>query len=345
MQHEDQQASAEAIAEAFARILGRDQQLDSQLPASSFAGNESLELVAQRDGTVHALGTISRVSLTPDHPDALWGACQRSELQLRWDGDAAAVGEVLDRWIADAAIELGAAGDWESSLEIEVPSRDSELVLPLLQRGFVAVGIVGVRLGLGAGRDGTNGAGTGTTDVDGDAAAAEQAALGRLEAAGVALRQATLADAPLLGEMDSELLQHDALHGAVEARDGAAAVLQRGIEERLAIDPEWTWVIEQHGDAVGYLSLETRRDRHDAKCAAGPDIAYIQAMYLRPTVRGGGIGEAVVHFAHARAQLAGFGRMLLGYAALNPRSGPFWCRMGYRPLYTSWQRRPALRAG
>lgn len=330
MHHEDQQASAAAIAEAFTRIAARQQRLDSQLPVLPHTGDEAPELVAQRDGEVHAFGTIRRVSLTPDHPDALWGACRRSELQLCWDGDVAAVGELLDRWIADAASELGAPGDWQSSLEIEVPSRDSELVLPLLQRGFVAVGVVGIRLGHGAGRDG--------------AATAERAVLARLEAAGVALRQATLADAPLLGEMDSELLHHDALHGAVEARDGAAAVLQHGIEERLALDPEWTWVIEQHGEPVGYLSIETRRERHDAKCAAGPDIAYIQAMYLRPTVRGGGIGEAVVHFAHARAQSEGFGRMLLGYAALNPRSGPFWCRMGYRPLYTSWQRRPARRA-
>lgn len=341
MHHEDQPAPPEAIAEALARIAVRDRQLDSQLPGSTGhgstpRGSETPDLVVCRDGAVHAFGAIRTVSLTPDHPDALWGACRRSELQLRWDGDVAAAGELLDRWIADAASELGAPGDWQSSLEIEVPSRDSELVLPLLRRGFVATGITGVRLS----REGGGGIGAAAVDAE----AAERSALARLEAVGVALRQATLSDAPLLGEMDSELLHHDALHGAVEARDGAAAVLQRGIEERLEIDPDWTWVIEQHGDPVGYLSIETKRERHNAKCAAGEDIAYIQAMYLRPTVRGGGVGEAVVHFAHARAQRAGFGRMLLGYAALNPRSGPFWCRMGYRPLYTSWQRRPALRA-
>lgn len=342
MHHKDRQAPPEAIAEALARIAARDRQLDSQLPGSNGSGStplsgETPDLVVCRDGVVHALGAIRAVALTPDHPDALWGACRRSELQLRWDGDAAAVGELLDRWIAGAASALGTVGDWQSSLEIEVPSRDSGLVLPLLQRGFVATGITGIRLG------GEGGGDTGTAAVD--AEAAERSALARLDAAGIVLRQATLADAPLLGEMDSELLHHDALHGAVEARDGAAAVLQRGIEERLEIDPDWTWVIEQHGDPVGYLSIETNRERHDAKCAAGADIAYIQAMYLRPTIRGGGVGEAVVHFAHARARRAGFGRMLLGYAALNPRSGPFWCRMGYRPLYTSWQRRPALRAG
>jgi len=33
---------------------------------------------------------------------------------------------------------------------------------------------------------------------------------------------------------------------------------------------------------------------------------------------------------------------VLSYAVPNPRSGPFWARMGYRPLVTEWQRRPAL---
>lgn len=36
---------------------------------------------------------------------------------------------------------------------------------------------------------------------------------------------------------------------------------------------------------------------------------------------------------------------MLSYAAANPRSGPFWSRMGYRPLVTVWQRRPAVFAG
>jgi len=31
----------------------------------------------------------------------------------------------------------------------------------------------------------------------------------------------------------------------------------------------------------------------------------------------------------------------LHYAQVNPLSGPFWNRMGYRPLWTSWEARPA----
>jgi hypothetical protein len=33
---------------------------------------------------------------------------------------------------------------------------------------------------------------------------------------------------------------------------------------------------------------------------------------------------------------------LLHYAQLNPLSAPFWNRMGYRPLWTGWEVRPAV---
>jgi hypothetical protein len=32
---------------------------------------------------------------------------------------------------------------------------------------------------------------------------------------------------------------------------------------------------------------------------------------------------------------------LLHYAQVNPVSAPFWSRMGYRPLWTIWEARPA----
>ena len=32
---------------------------------------------------------------------------------------------------------------------------------------------------------------------------------------------------------------------------------------------------------------------------------------------------------------------LLHYSQMNPLSAPFWHRMGYRPLWTTWEARPA----
>jgi hypothetical protein len=37
----------------------------------------------------------------------------------------------------------------------------------------------------------------------------------------------------------------------------------------------------------------------------------------------------------------GLDRLPLHYAQLNPLSAPFWNRMGYRPLWTGWEVRPA----
>ena len=38
---------------------------------------------------------------------------------------------------------------------------------------------------------------------------------------------------------------------------------------------------------------------------------------------------------------SGVDTTLLHFAQLNPLSAPFWSRMGYRPLWTGWEVRPA----
>ena len=47
-----------------------------------------------------------------------------------------------------------------------------------------------------------------------------------------------------------------------------------------------------------------------------------------------------IYRAVGRSRL-GLDRLLLHYAQLNPLSAPFWNRMGYRPLWTGWEVRPA----
>ena len=44
---------------------------------------------------------------------------------------------------------------------------------------------------------------------------------------------------------------------------------------------------------------------------------------------------------HAVLDARGVDTTLLHYAQLNPLSAPFWSRMGYRPLWTGWEVRPA----
>ncbi len=64
-------------------------------------------------------------------------------------------------------------------------------------------------------------------------------------------------------------------------------------------------------------------------------------MFVRPGERGGGVGAALVSRAHAELDARQIPVTLLHYAPPNPVSAPFWSRMGYRPLWTIWESRPA----
>ena len=317
--------TASEVDESALRAMGeRYRAIDPQLPERGFADGARL-LVAGDPAHAYGASTVERFAEAD--AEAIWGAARRAALELRWDGDAEAVEEMLAEWIAEVRPELagpapgGDTSDWDSALTVTVPSRDSGLVRPLLSQGFAVVDIEAIRITRRA------------ADATG--------ALERLERTGVSLRPATLADAGLIAEMDTELLEHETQHGGVTARPGATDTLRAGIEERLSEDLDWTWIAAQGGVDVGYLSIEVGKDRHLERVSGGGPVAFVQAMYLRPGVRGGGIGEAIVDFGHGRLEEAGYDRILLNYSALNPRSGPFWCRMGYRPLWSVWQRRPA----
>lgn len=348
----DQSAARNAaLLDALRSWNARDRCLDAQLPWRSLparantlweynSADSGLDGVAE----IAAAGTPSDAVFSADDPGALWGALQRDSLDLRWNGDLRAAERTLDRWIGRVAGDLGPDDEWETSLSVTMPARDSAIAIPLLARGFAVVGVGAIRIG-GHGAD-PHAAGADTADADTFET--------RLRSSGITIRRATLADVPVLAAMDRELLEHDAQHGHVTVRPAAVAHLAAGIEHRLRRDPEWTWMLESDADAdadahsesggapVGYLSIEVDRDEHLSQCAPGSRVGHIQAMYLRPGVRGSGIGESVVSFAQATLEAAGVGRILLDYAALNPRSGPFWCRMGYRPLWHHWQRRPAM---
>jgi GNAT superfamily N-acetyltransferase len=64
-------------------------------------------------------------------------------------------------------------------------------------------------------------------------------------------------------------------------------------------------------------------------------------MFVLPGRRGAGVGAALVARAHTEMAAAGVALALLHYEQANPLSTPFWARQGYRPLWTSWEARPA----
>jgi hypothetical protein len=74
----------------------------------------------------------------------------------------------------------------------------------------------------------------------------------------------------------------------------------------------------------------------------GPEpAAYVLAGFIVPGERGSGVAGALVRRVHDFLDRAGI-EVTMHYAQVNPLSGPFWTRMGYQPLWRSWEARPAL---
>jgi predicted N-acetyltransferase YhbS len=64
-------------------------------------------------------------------------------------------------------------------------------------------------------------------------------------------------------------------------------------------------------------------------------------LSVRPDERGSGVGAALVAGLHRALEAAGVAVTPLHHGQVNPLSAPFWSRMGYRPLWTNWEIRPA----
>jgi GNAT superfamily N-acetyltransferase len=72
-------------------------------------------------------------------------------------------------------------------------------------------------------------------------------------------------------------------------------------------------------------------------------VGYLSSLAVAEAARSSGVGTALAGHAHQVFDEAGAEVVLLHHALANPRSTPFWYTQGYRPLWTYWQRRPAVR--
>ena len=115
-----------------------------------------------------------------------------------------------------------------------------------------------------------------------------------------------------------------------DARTGCLGGEGRGasIKGRYSIEPD---------DDLLVVRARNRRALVNAR-----PIAHIGYGVVTAAERGNGIGTALVGQAHQALDSHGVGVSVLNYAAMNPLSGPFWHRMGYRPVWTTWEVRPAL---
>ena len=266
-----------------------------------------------------AAGSCSHWTAEPGSLDLIEGAAQRFRLTPYLIGSdvLASLDTLLSRWRDHLAAVPEADGE-DTAAVICWPSRDVAGVRALVTHGLTPHGVIAA---WSANRPPAVVAGC---------------------PPGVRIRRATPADLDVVTRMTMEVLRFDANFGGVIERPGAAEALRAQIAGLLREDDPWTWLAERDGVPVGLLVAE----RPEVAGWIAPrtcesPVAYLLALFVAPAERGAGVGAALTGQLHRSAALARVSVILLEYEQVNPLSAPFWGGQGYRPLWTTWEVRPA----
>ncbi|MFI6098890.1 GNAT family N-acetyltransferase [Lentzea sp. NPDC051213] len=239
-----------------------------------------------------------------------WGALRTHGLfwQPGWNLPA-----LLDEWEP----RLTGLDDPDTAAIVTLPSHETGDTLTLINRGFAPLTVVAERK---AGRD--------TPRRPSD----------------VEVRPATHADLDAVLEINMHTVRYDAAFGMVTERPDTAVHLRASLAGVLDRDHEVMWLAVRDGTPIGMIYVDMPEDAVwvERYTDARP-FAYLGHLGVRPDARGTGAGSALVAHAHDVLDRAGVAATLLHHALPNPRSTPFWYSHGYRPRWTLWARRPALR--
>jgi GNAT superfamily N-acetyltransferase len=276
-----------------------------------------------------AAGSCEHWAGTPGSLDLTWGAARRFRLTAWTAGPdvAGALDRLLAAWRDHLAGAPGADGD-DTAAVVTWASRDVGGVRALLRHGLVPISVVAARhTSSHAGRSAN------------DAARGGPAAAGRPD---LRIRRAGPADIDTVVRLGLEVVRFDALCGGVIERPETAEALRREATGWLAEPESWIWLAERDGAAIGMLAAERPESASWIAPLARPSpVAYLSLMFVSPAERGSGVGAALAGRLHGAVEAAGVPVTLLHYEQANPLSVPFWSQQGYRPLWTSWEARPA----
>ena len=269
--------------------------------------------------------------------DLSWGAARRFQLtaQVAVPDVTSALDQLLSLWRDHLAGEPGADGE-DTAAVVTWPSRDIDGVAALLRHGFAPLAVVAARA---TGRPPGGRAGSQPPRTNGSTGDTGRAAgMARHD---LRIRRAGPADIDAVLRLGLEVIRYDAHFGLIE-RPGTADALRHEVAGTLAQPETWVWLAERGGTPIGMLYAE----RPEAAGWIAPmvrlaPVAYLMLMVVLPDERGRGTGAALVAQFHRALDEAAVPVTLLHYEQVNPLSAPFWSQQGYRPLWTSWEVRPA----
>jgi GNAT superfamily N-acetyltransferase len=308
--------TASSISAAAGR---RWRAIDPLLPAPPVpAGCGARLVVTGAGGRAVAVGACEHWEGAPDSLELSWGAARR--FQLTGAISVPDVADVLDGllslWRDHLACVPGTGGD-DTAAVVTWPSRDIRAVPALQRHGLVPVEVIAARSGRHGGP---------APDEAGN---------------GPRIRRAMPADLDAVARLGLEVIRFDAHFGKVIERPGSAAAMRHEAARLLAGPQAWTWLAERDDMVVGMVSAERPESAGwIAPMVHAAPVAYLELMYTLPDERGSGIGTALVAALHRDIDAAA-AVTLLHYEQVNPLSVPFWSRQGYRPLWTTWEARPA----
>jgi GNAT superfamily N-acetyltransferase len=311
----------DAVRDINRAVARRWQSVDPLLPdPSAMPTGCGAPLVVHGDnGRVAGLGVCVHHHVPADSLNQTWGAADRFLLTPRLTGQdtMAAADSLLSQW-RDHLAGVAAARGEDTSAGIVWPSRDITGVRALLRHGLQPLTVIAAR-----------------TRPEAPAAPARQIP-------GITIRAAGPRDEERVLGLELRLIQFDGHFGGPVWRRDTADLVRQEVRISLQRQAMWTWLAERHGDAIGLLVAQPPPEAGwIAGMTSRSPAAYLQTMFIQPEDRGTGVGAALVRALHARLDAGGASVTLLHHSQVNPLSGPFWNRMGYRPLWTSWEARPA----
>ncbi|HLH83079.1 MAG TPA: GNAT family N-acetyltransferase [Trebonia sp.] len=311
----------DAVRDINRMVSRRWQALDRLLPdpAALPAGCGAPLAVNGDNGRLAGLGICVHQHIPAESLNQTWGAADRFTLVPRLAGQdvAAPADALLSQW-RDHLAGIGAARGPDTSASVVWPSQDITGIRALLRHGLQPVTVIAARVRPSGPPPAPRGA------------------------YGVTIRAAGPADEEQVTDLELRLIRYDMHFGGPVWRAATARLVRAEIRASLARPATWTWLAERAGRAVGLIVAQPPQDAGwiTGMTSLAP-AAYLQTMFVDQQERGTGIGAALVRHVHAMLDGAGIAVTLLHHSQVNPLSAPFWYRMGYRPLWTSWEARPA----
>ena len=311
----------EAVRDINRAVGRRWRAIDPLLPDPGTlpAGCGAPLVVTGDNGRMAGLGVCVHQRIPPQSLNQTWGAADRFTLVPRLPGQdiAASASLLLTEW-RDHLAAIGAARGPDTSASVVWPSLDITGIQALLRHGLQPLTVIAAR-----------------TRPNGPPSPPRRAF-------GVTIRPAGSADEEQVLDLELRLIRYDLHFGGPVWREATARLVRDEVRASLTKTDPWTWLAERNGRAVGLLVAQPPQEAGwIAGMTSKSPAAYLQTMFVDAQERGTGIGAALVRNLHVRLDGMGVAATLLHHSQVNPLSAPFWYRMGYRPLWTSWEARPA----